>query len=557
VNAVAKALCLVACAVLSGLASHASVVEQQLPPCRVSTSSGEVQGAARAGICAYIGIPYAAPPAGALRWKPPQPRAPWAPGPLDVTAAVRQCVQLNLNTGVTQGNEDCLWLNVWAPVRQRGGRGWPVLVWLHTGNFQATSGNFAASDGARFAEERQAVVVAPNYRIGPLGFLAHDALAAEDPQYPSSGNYGIADQRAALQWVRRNIAAFGGDPDDVTLAGTSAGAVSTSVHLLSPGSRGLFHRAILQSGNFSTRQDSARESADQGAALAAALGCTDASRVLTCMRAATADQVTRALTLGQSQILEGDRVEWKPVIDGYELPDQPRELYRRGQFSRVPLIIGVNADEGWTYVDRSFPAGLDALQYERTVRSEFGMDADAVLRMYPAGAFATPKDALARLTGDAEYVCEARRIARVMHHDGAPVYFYSFEHGLGEIAGGRSLHGLESNFLFGNNFAVTPNLGINTPRPLAAADQVIFEAMSTMWRRFMDSGSPNRDQTSVEWPPYRPMAGESAVDPSRSDRYFVFGNRLGVAHYLRDAQCNFWESFYFRSLLGAVPAAAR
>jgi para-nitrobenzyl esterase len=543
------------CASVTAVAPDDAVVAQS-PSCLVSTANGAVQGERRGGACVYVGIPYAAPPVANLRWKPPQPRAPWAPLTYQANA-MRQCPQINLNTGAVQGMEDCLWLNVWTPATIPSGRQLPVLIWLHTGDFRAANSNFPASDGARFAEERNAVVVAPNYRLGPLGFLSHSALASEDPTYPTSGNYGFADQRAAFRWVRDNIAHFGGDPNLVTLAGTSAGAHSVSLHLTSPASRGLFHRAILQSGNASMRWPSTSEADDQGERFAAALGCTDRGRVLACLRAAPLDQMMGALPTGQAQILEDGRREWKPVVDGVEIPDQPRELYRGGRFSRIPIIIGVNGDEGWTYVDRSFPSGLDALQYERTVRVEFGMDADAVLRLYPATGFPTPKDALARLTGDVEYVCEARRIARATHHDGAPVYFYTFEMGLAGVATGRALHGLESNFLFGNPFAVTPNLGISAPRALTATDLVVFDAMSTYWRRFMETGDPNPRGAAVQWPPYRPGPFDPPVDPSRADRHFVFGERLGVSSHVRDSQCNFWEPFFFRSTLGTVPAAAR
>ena len=273
-----------------------------------------------------------------------------------------------------------------------------------------------------------------------------------------------------------------------------------------------------------------------------------------CMRSASRDRVLQALPLGPRQIVEDPtRVDWGPVVDGVEIPDQPRELYRRGLFSRVPAIIGVNGDEGWTFVDRSFPGGLDVIQYERTVRTEFGMDATAVLNLYPAGLFSTPKDALARVTADVEFVCEARRVARALDHDGAPVYLYSFEYPLEGVTSGRAFHGLESNFLFGNSFVAGSVPGVTVARALTSADLVIYDAMSTFWRRFMETGDPNPRGVPVQWPAYDPLASGSVVDPSQSDRHFVFANRLGVASYLRDSQCNFWEPFFFRSALGVVP----
>ncbi|MGQ0732132.1 MAG: carboxylesterase/lipase family protein [Acidobacteriota bacterium] len=528
----------------------------QAPSCLVNTASGPVQGLLRGGTCTYLAIPYAAPPVGNLRWRPPQPRAPWAPSTLNATVAGPACAQINL-ANAPAGSEDCLMLNIWAPATTMPGRGVPVLVWLHAGAFLGASSNFAANDGRRFAEERGVIVVAPNYRLGAFGWLAHSALASEDPGYPSSGNYGLADQRAALKWVQDHIAAFGGDAGNVTLAGGSAGAISTGLHLVSPASRGLVHRAIFHSGFPTARTETLEVAALQGEAFAAALGCTDRAGLLTCLRSKSRDQVLTALPLAtlpggpQQFSQEPGRVVWGPVVDGLEIPDQPRELFRRGRFSRVPIIIGSTRDDGWTHVDRSFPAGLDALQYERAVRTEFGMDADAVLRLYPASGFPTPKDALAQLTTDAEFACEARRVARVMHHDGAPVYAYAFEYIVGAVNRDRAFHGLDVTLVFGNNFGAPSN------HVLTPADLVVFDAMSTYWRRFMETGDPNPRGAPVQWPPYRPDPAQGPVDLTRSDAYFTFGDRLGVNTYLRDQQCNFWESFFFRSVIGAVPAAAR
>ena len=218
-------------------------------------------------------------------------------------------------------------LNIWAPSRPARA---PVIVWFHTGGFQAASANFAASNGERFAQETNAIVVAPNYRLGPFGFLAHSAFTLEDPAYRSSGNYGLLDQRAALVWVREHIAAFGGDPRNVTIAGTSAGSQSVSLHLVSPATAGLFHRAIMQSGVAAARWTSAAEAEAQGEQLARALQCTDVRTAATCLRSKTRDQVLRALPLDQAQVLETGAVQWNPIVDGLEIPDQPRELYRSG-----------------------------------------------------------------------------------------------------------------------------------------------------------------------------------------------------------------------------------
>ena len=527
--------------------------------CVVSTRNGFIRGLGpgderpqqagpdKGAACVYLGIPYAAPPVGDLRWKPPQHRAPWAPAILNATS-LRQCPQISapsLPAGVVSGNEDCLWLNVWTPLRPAGAR-LPVLVWFHTGAFQAANALNAAAIGERFAQERNVVIVAPNYRLGPFGFLAHGALTLEDPARRSSGNYGLLDQRAALVWVRDHIAAFGGDPQNVTIAGTSAGSHSVSLHLVSPGSGGLFHRAIMQSGSASFRWPGATEAEAEGLQFAQALGCPDVRSAAACLRSKTMDQVLRALPVDQAKFVEPAAVSWGPIVDGIEIPDQPRALYRLGRFTRVPTIIGVNGDEGWVYADRSFPVGLDAVQYEDAVRSEFGSDAPAVLRQYPANAFPSAKDALARLTGDAEYVCEARRVARLMSQTGLNVYFYSFEYTVDAVMPGRAFHGLEPNLLFGNNFGAPSN------HMLAPADLALFDTMSTYWRRFAETGNANAPGEAVRWPTFR-------VDryPILSDRYLVLDNVVKAANRLRDRECSFWDRLHLRSVVGSVPASAR
>ena len=512
--------------------------------CVVSTPSGVVRGIARDTGCTYLGIPYAAAPIEDLRWKPPQTKAPWTPAVLSATSPPPSCALINPpTTGQPSGSEDCLMLNIWAPLRPTRA---PVIVWLHPGNFQAASANLAAANGERFAQERNVIVVALNYRLGPFGFLAHSAFTLEDPRHRSSGNYGLLDQRAALVWVRDHIAAFGGDPRNVTIAGTSSGSQSVGFHLVSPASSGLFQRAIMQSGFVSARWPNAREAEAQGEQFARALQCTDVRTAAACLRSKTRDQVLRALPLDQVQILEPAAVQWSPTVDGLEIPDQPRELYRRGRFVRIPLIIGVNRDEGWTFVDRSFPGGLSTAQYEATVRNEFGADAPAVLDLYPATAFPSPKDALSQLTGDAEYSCEARRVARLVSQAGVDVYFYSFEHVIDAVTPGRAFHGLETNLLFGNNFGPPSN------HVLSPADLRLFRTMSAYWGRFADTGNPNAQDVPVHWPSFR-------VDryPILSDRFVILDDVISSANRFRALPCTFWDRFNFRSLIGAVPASAR
>ena len=330
----------------------------QSAACLVTTISGDVQGVIGAAACSFLGIPFAAPPMGSLRWKPPQPAPAWAPATLNAVTASPSCPSINPpGSTTTVGNENCLRLNVWTPNPAPASPA-PVIVWIHTGSFQAASANLADSNGRNLAERTGAIIVAANYRHGPFGFLGHTALTTEDPTYPSSGNYGLLDQRLALAWVRDHIAAFGGDPNNVTIAGQSAGAHSVSFHLVSPGSAGYFARAIMQSGYASNRLDTLADAEALGHDFASSVGCTDPAQVLACMRGKTTAQVLLAFANGQQEFAQTPRVSWGPVVDGLDIPDQPRTLFENGAFARVPLIIGSTRDEGWIYVDRSFPGGL-------------------------------------------------------------------------------------------------------------------------------------------------------------------------------------------------------
>ena len=539
--------CVTAVAAVMVMSTHSTDAQGQT--CLTVTSHGSVQGLDHGASCAFLGVPFAAPPVAGLRWKAPQPVSPWTPNLLSATTAPLSCPQLNAVTGVTMGNEDCLKLNVWTP-NPLPSSGAPVIVWLHPGAFANASAGFAPQNGEVLAASTGAVIVAPNYRLGPFGFLAHAALATEERGV--AGNYGLLDQRAPLVWIRDHISAFGGDPNNVTLGGQSAGAHSVGLHLVSPASLGLFHRAIMQSGSASFRWRSMSDGQAQAAEFAAALGCTsaDSTAVLVCLRGKSREQVLLAAPPPLfEQLSETGRTQWTPVVDGVEIPDQPRHLFEAGAFSHVPVILGANRDEGWTFVNRSFPSAVTADQYAAAVDSEFGADASAVMATYPADAFASPKDALAAAVGDAEYVCEARRVARLIEMTGTPVFVYLFGHEVAPVAGNRVVHGLEVNFVFGNNYAppLFPNYA------LGQADLELAHTIAGYWTRFAMTGSPNTDDpTIVHWPAVtRPQGGGRGVD-----KYLRLQRPVQQANRLSESQCDFWEPYYFRSISGAVPAAA-
>lgn len=525
-----------------------SVAHGQADTCLVTTLQGDVRGIVRSHSCEFRGVPFGASTAGARRWIPPVAADPWAPAVLDATLPAPVCPQIN-PAGVPVGTEDCLKLNIWSP-NPHNGPPLPVIVWLHGGSFISASGAFAGQNGTRFVEEQDAVVVAPNYRLGPFGFLGHRAFASESGDYPSTGNYGFLDQRLALEWVRTHIAAFGGDPNRITIAGQSAGGLSVSLHLVSPGSHGLFDRAIMQGGFASYRWRTRQDGEPQADALATALGCTDSAQMLICLRAKTWDQVLRALPVGTEQFAETGRTHWSPVVDGLVIPDQPRWLYEVGAFSRVPIIIGSNRDEGWTWVNRSFPGAMTEEQYESALATEFGADAPAILSAYPTAEHDSPKDALAQAVTDAEYACGAERLARLIERTNTPVYLYQFEYVVDAVAPGRSVHSLDTNFLFGTNIGV-PLLPPPTTYALSAEDLAFSRLMAGYWRRFADGGDPNTDDDTVlHWQAYN----RPAADGRGADKYLILDHPITTGKRLREAQCLLWEPYFFRSITAAVPA---
>jgi para-nitrobenzyl esterase len=520
----------------------------QSPSCVAVTQSGVVQGVDQGATCAFLGIPYAAPPTANLRWKAPQAPTPWATT-LNVITPPTNCT--TVQAGALSGVEDCLKINIWVRDPYPASPA-PVIVWLHTGAFFAASNNFPGHVGRRLAEETGAIIVNANYRLGIFGFLAHDALAAEDPSRTVSGNYGLLDQRAALQWVHDNIAQFGGDPDNVTIAGTSAGGESVGLHLVSPGSAPLFHRAALQSGAATLKWPTHAEGAAQGNILAAAVGCTDPATAAACLRGKPADQLLLALGSGTQQVLErANQYFWLPVVDGLEIPDQPRTLFETGQFRKVPTIVGFTRDEGWgNFINRSFAGGASLAQYESWISSEFGALGPAVLGMYPASSFPSPAEAMARVLGDGHFVCEGQRLASLISEAHQPVYVYSYEHVIDTLSVGHVNHGFEGNILFGNNYqpAQFPAYTLN------ATDQALHAAMAGYWTRFAATGSPNiEDETVVHWPLFKEPLGEGRG----ANRYLVLKPVIEPGKRLREAECGFWSSHFLRSFIAGVSAGTQ
>ncbi len=498
---------------LAGCARSSIPRPQPAPATTVATDAGMVIGQRRGGGREFLGIPYAAPPIGALRWRAPMPVAPW-PEPRDATRRGNACIQLDDDQRAPE-SEDCLVLNLWAPATDGGPQ--PVMVWIHGGAFYQGSGGDDLYDGAALAARTGAIVVTINYRLGPLGFLSHRALARELDR-PASPSFGLLDQRAALAWVQRNVAGFGGDPERVTVFGQSAGAWSVCAQLASPGSRGLFARAIMQSGacDDALYFDAAAAEA-QGEAFAHALGCDDADP-LVCLRAAPAAAVVAALPIKRGSILHPG-VWWGPVVDGVELPVRPLAAMRAGTSAPVPLLIGANRDEGIIHTISFDQVTLADL--EDFVGASFGAAAIApVLARYQRP---DAKAALDAIVTDGIFVCQARRIARALAARGVPVFQYHWTRALADprVHELGATHSVELFFVFGN---VSLGYGItDDERPLA-------RTMMDAWGAFARTGDPSTP--ALAWPRYT----------ADRDPHVILDLPAAVGTGLQAATCDFWDA---------------
>jgi para-nitrobenzyl esterase len=470
----------------------------------VTTTSGIVHGAPDGSTLAYKRVPFAAPPTGERRFAPPQAPA-CADGEIDARVLGPACPQLADGTFV--GDEDCLQLNVWAPATAAAPR--PVMVWIHGGGNSVGSAVYPIYDGKKLAEAGDVIVVTANYRLGQLGFLA---IGGE-----GSGLFGLLDQIAALAWVRDNIAAFGGDPANVTIFGESAGARDVCSLVASPAAKGLFHRAIMESG--SCRALPTRTKAEQIAAdVAVAAGCTAGD--LVCMRALPAGALVSALPSDISGLSSG---AYQPMIDGVVQPDQPDKVIAAGAHSQVPFMVGSNADE----TGNSAPMIANEAAYEALVRSQLPMAiADMALARYPASAFPSPRAAYVRLTTDARFVCPSREIARAVDAgQTAAVYRYFFQYRATPLG---AVHGLDVPYVFGTFSGIETPSG--TPYTPTATDLAISSAVQGYWTRFARTGDP---AGTPAWPAY------DATDPA-----LVFDATPSTTNGIRTANCDFWQTFY-------------
>lgn len=434
----------------------------------------------------YKGIPYAAPPVGDLRWRAPQPVKAWT-GVKATNDFGPQCVGRDFGLVPPAGiSEDCLYLNVWTPAQARGER-LPVLVWIHGGGFQGGSGS---AFGCEEFAKQGVVVVTFNYRTNVFGFLAHPELTKES-EHRASGNYGLLDQVAALQWVNRNIVAFGGDPTTVTIVGESAGAYSVSALTASPLVRGLFQRAIAQSGGYfipeAMRSLGAAEKI--GADFAQTLGAADVDS----LRRKSADEVMQAVVKME------DFFAFQPGVDGRFLKEQVYTTYVNGQQAKVPLLIGSNTDEGAFLIPEQRPS---VQEFEAQLEKKFGARKSQVRQLYPVD---TPT-ALIRseldLSGDDGFNYPMWKWAMIQRQAGLPVYYYLFGRTLPATPGQMykgiprteigAFHGDEVPYIFGILDNVVGSLdGSNRKAQWENTDRELSAAMLRYWANFVKTGDPN------------------------------------------------------------------
>lgn len=533
---------LFACAALVGawgLASQAMAAPAPALSGQVRLDAGLVQGTASASGAAYLGLPFAAPPVGALRWKAPAPVTPWQ-GTRPATQAGHACKQDGTlpPAGVPDSDEDCLYLNVYVPPQATDTSKLPVMVWIHGGAFLNGAGS--QYNGSELAKVADAVVVTVNYRLGIFGFMALDALSAEAP----AGNQGLQDQQAALRWVQRNIAGFGGDTSRVTIFGESAGGASVCQQVMSPGAAGLFHRAIIQSGPCTYGTATREEAVAKGNAVAQKLGCAPGAGQLACLRSKSADEVFSVAPTIDFDDLRSLKA-LTPWVDGVVLPAQPKQLLKQGKFNRVPVMIGSNQNEGRLFIALAFDmhrgAPLTEAGYQALVKGIAGNDfaASLVTLDYSSKRLGSPNLAAAALVTDSTFSCGTQYTARGFAAH-VPTYAYEFqEQNVPQLAADPFMpwgayHAAELPFLFMSSISTTP--ASPDPREVATPEQLSLSVqMVGYWGRFAATGNPN-GWNAPEWPRFGGLT--AATQLLKTPR--ITTDKLGGIY--SQHQCLLWDA---------------
>ncbi len=485
-------------------------------PTFAMTKSGCVHGYVEQNIRVFKGIPYAAPPVGKLRWRVPQPVQPWQ-GIWDARRFSPTCIQFmnGLSYGMDKGtgSEDCLYLNIWTPEKTNG-KPLPVLFFIHGGSDAFGSASEPIYNGRELAK-KGAVVVTINYRLGLLGFMGDPALTAEDPN-GSSGNYGMLDIIAALKWVQRNIAGFNGDPSKVTVFGESAGAINACLLLFSPLSKGLFHNVILESGSCLFIKDDQKAADNVGTRMEKALGCNNATDVAACLRSKSTDALVKA----GDTIYKNELLGLYPHVDGYFLPEAPKQAIADGHAPVFPVIAGTNRDEATAF---TWSWKIDTKDEFESMMAQYalflGFDKDALMSHYPVTDYKDYRDAFNHFLTDFLFVCPTRKLLRAVNTSGGTAYQYAFNY---EFPGSTLgvTHGAELFYVFGTYL-----------RPTLPDVTNLSDAIMTYWEDFAASSDPN-GQGLANWPKY----------DKTNEPYLILDKTITVGQSLRAPQCDFLDT---------------
>lgn len=514
---------------------QAKVVSAEDNSLIVQTSLGRISGTASrdTSVSVFKGIPYAAPPVGDLRWRPPEPATPWSD--------VRKCDQfaaksLQLkNRGGGVQNEDCLYLNVWS-TRDHEEEQRPVMVWIHGGGFTQGSGHQAGYDGTELAK-RGVVVVTINYRLGALGFMTHPALSAESPNR-SSGNYAILDQIAALKWVRDNIENFGGDPGNVTIFGESAGGTSVYLLTATPLSKGLFQRAILQSPWLDPAIFRDLKEENENGPPAEFDGEEQVRKLLGDIGDSgevgdggdigdSDDTLAKLRAMPAEEILSKIKQRWPVATDGWVFPKAPHQIFADGDQHDIPVIIGTNRDEGTMFAPRqAFGGTLET--YKEAMVERFGERGEQVAEFYaPQSDDDLWRVAVQQIT-DVWFAQPAREFACAMDRQGTNVWMYHFTKPVWGWMG--AAHAAEIGYVFGN---------LEEPKP---EDAELSDAFMDYWVQFAKTGNPNVDGKTA-WPQYK----------TADARHLVMDKAIKVDSGLRQDACNMLDNILKVRREQAVP----
>ncbi|WP_327350403.1 carboxylesterase/lipase family protein [Streptomyces sp. NBC_01304] len=483
----------------------------------VSLGDGRIAGRVHDRAEEFLGIPYAAAPVANLRFRPPQPPARWS-GVRDAVHQAPACPQFS-PYGVRDPqaiSEDCLRLDVYRPRGSRPGDRLPVLFWMHGGAYsQGTGTQFG---GRTMADRTHTVVISINYRLGQLGNLALPELTRENAL--ATGSYGLLDQIAALTWARTNIAAFGGDRANITIAGQSAGAGSVCAMLAAPRAAGLFSRAVLQSGPCTLlRAPSSAQAVDASRAYATAAGCPDAATRTECLRdASLTDLIAAARALPTSGPAYGDRL----------LPVQPSDAIAAGAWNKVPVLIGSTRAESRLFVALTQPH-LTAEQYVEQINERYGKAAPQVLARYPLSDHASPYLALSALSTDATFACHTGATARVFAAQ-VPAYAYEFDDPNSPTLYGAQVPGLNMANAHSAELAYLHDFTMGD-RPLTPVQMALADRMKRYWAAFARTGNPNTPGQG-HWPKAEPHDTVLALNPA--------GDRISTA-FTEEHQCTFWS----------------